>query len=254
PPGSVNFSETNLDIGQNFDGHIYSRSKFEAEKAVYSAGRQGLKATVYRVGNLVGRYSDGLFQKNIETNSFYNRIKAVIRLKTYPSMLNDWQTEMSPVDLCSESLVNLVRLNDSVHHCFHLMNPNYLSFGGLAENLKVNGYSIESQDYQSFSNRVHQLLKDGDPQENIELSRIFYALEPAGEIENPDENENESQTPIPNGSDGNSNPEINTSIDSTFTREVLARTGFSWREPDPAYIAKMLKHGIEAGYFPHPKT
>lgn len=37
--------------------------------------KMGIPVTIYRIGNLTGRYTDGKFQKNIRENYFYNEIQ-----------------------------------------------------------------------------------------------------------------------------------------------------------------------------------
>lgn len=54
-----------------------SKVSFWAEARIYAAMEQeGLQAKVYRLGRLVGRASDGVFQRNPETNAFYLMLRA----------------------------------------------------------------------------------------------------------------------------------------------------------------------------------
>ena len=63
------FSEQDFDRGQQVE-NVYVESKFLAEKLVREAMAEGVSATVYRVGNLVGRTQDGKFQQNIGAMHF----------------------------------------------------------------------------------------------------------------------------------------------------------------------------------------
>ncbi|MCP4725958.1 MAG: NAD-dependent epimerase/dehydratase family protein, partial [bacterium] len=63
------FKETDFDRGQIMDS-VYGRSKYEAEELVRNAMTDELSTTIYRVGNLVGDYRTGKFQRSIETNAF----------------------------------------------------------------------------------------------------------------------------------------------------------------------------------------
>ena len=65
------FSENDLYVGQNFNDNVYIRSKFEAEKIIFDKIDSGLKATIFRIGDLVNRHSDGTFQLNSTKNLLF---------------------------------------------------------------------------------------------------------------------------------------------------------------------------------------
>ena len=155
-------------------------------------------------------------------------------MKKFPFELDDMQIEMSPVDLCSQCLVKLALLKDASGYNFHLLNPNPLRFITLSQHLGDCGYLLERVNSQTFSNAIYAEMRAEGFQKNIEISRIFYLLG------NPGENERENEY----------DRQFSMRIDSTFTFEVLNKIGFSWCELDSTYILKMLKHGIEVGYFP----
>ena len=77
PDQSAMFFEMDFEIVQNVEQNVYVHSNFLAEAAVYDAVAQGLDARVYRVGRLVGRSGDGVFQKNPESNAFYALLRAI---------------------------------------------------------------------------------------------------------------------------------------------------------------------------------
>ncbi len=58
------FYESSLFIGQDLR-NVYARSKFEAERAVLDAMKEGLRANICRMGNLTNRASDGVFSQII---------------------------------------------------------------------------------------------------------------------------------------------------------------------------------------------
>ena len=91
------FYENNLYIGQPLD-NVYARSKFEAEKLILENIEKGLRANIMRIGNLTSRLSDGVFQKNYETNAFLGRVKGILELGVFPDYLMDIYIEFTPVD------------------------------------------------------------------------------------------------------------------------------------------------------------
>lgn len=54
------FDENVLYIGQEYEDNAYIRTKFEAERALIDAAEKGIPVTIYRIGNLTGRYTDGI--------------------------------------------------------------------------------------------------------------------------------------------------------------------------------------------------
>ena len=113
------FRESSLDIGQNWQENGYAKTKMLAEKQVFAATEGGLNVKVFRVGRLVSRQSDGIFQKNPQTNAFYRLIRGMAELGRYPRILNEIPFEMTPVDFAVEAIVKLFA---SSKKCFHIMN------------------------------------------------------------------------------------------------------------------------------------
>ena len=113
--------ENQLDIGQDWHSNIYVRSKFLAEKAVLEAVEEGLEARVFRLGRLVGRSSDGVFQRDPERNAFWLTLRGIHALGAIPASFAGTPTEMIPVDICAKAAVSLSNSSLTV---YHLQNPN----------------------------------------------------------------------------------------------------------------------------------
>lgn len=224
PRESVVMKENNLDVGQVFRGRVYARSKFEAEKCVNQARARGLNAAVYRIGDLTGRYTDGFFQKNVETNRYYNNIRALVLLKKiFSEAVESLIFEVSPVDLCSQAVINLMLLEDSVGYNFHIMNPKPVLLKKFCEALKNLGSPIEKVDFQTFSDYVDEELRSKGFVK--ELSWVSYLLTL------------DEYASLPS-----------VKIDSNFTVQVLKKTNFSWPNIEVDYIEKLIKHCIDVKY------
>ena len=247
-------SERNLDMGQTFDDYVYLKSKMAAEKLVYRARRKGLNASVYRIGNLVGRDSDGLFQQNIATNYLYNHIKALVLLKQCPAIIHEMTVEMAPIDLCSAAMVKLVLLKDAHGYNFHLLNPNMLNYRTLTGYLNRLGHVIETVSGQAFHRSILEIVESDRFKTEIEINRIFYILmhygsDEGGKGENPPGNETNVQ-PIEASARENQGAmeSLDSDIDSSFTVEVLKKAGFSWNQLDFPFISKIIGHCNDVGY------
>ena len=118
---SDTFAESNLFVGQRFKENVYVHSKYLAEKAVLDARKRGLKANIYRVGNLLWRDRDGRFQKNREAHDFYMITHASLELHAIPQEFSNLLFDMTAVDLCAEAIGTLSA--GKLGNIFHMMNP-----------------------------------------------------------------------------------------------------------------------------------
>lgn len=121
------FDESDLYIGQSYQDNIYVRSKFESENMILAEMKNGLRATIYRMGNLTGRYSDGLFQRNIGENAFYATIRLVLEGNKISNELLDKEIEFTPIDLAAEAIVKSFDVAESNGRVFHITNHNMIT-------------------------------------------------------------------------------------------------------------------------------
>ena len=118
-------SEDVLDVGQSVSENPYLRAKYRAEELVLKARAAGLRASIYRVGNLCWR-RDGVFQMNDEENGLLARQRALGTLRVYPACMADFEQDYTAVDECADALVRLMQARGT-GYIWHLANPNTLS-------------------------------------------------------------------------------------------------------------------------------
>ena len=211
------FHENNLYIGQNIKG-IYTSTKYRAEIIVLEAIADGLDAQILRIGNITNRFSDGMFQKNIENNAFANRIKSYIEMGVFPEYTLEHEIELTPVDLCSDAIVKILEYTSSCN-VFHLYNPNLLSIKLLCDTL-YNNYKIKMI---PLSNKQLSYMITGileDEQNKHIISGIIYDL---------DNNKNLIYT-------------SKIRLNADFTKNYLSHIGFEWKSLDENYIKKYLEY------------
>ena len=114
--GHAVFTEDDFDIGQNWRDNLYVRSKFLAEEAVLEAVSTGLTARIFRLGRLVGRSQDGIFQKNASTNAFYLTMRGIHALGAIPQSMAQIPMELTPIDWCARAAVALRNGDRTVYH------------------------------------------------------------------------------------------------------------------------------------------
>lgn len=148
---STDFCENNLYIGQMFKDNVYVRSKFEAEKLIIeSCKNENITASIYRVGTITNRYSDGEFQENFKDNAFLNRLKAFVDLQVFPEALSRFNFEFTPVDYCAKFIVNLLKNQDYSLNIYHLFNNNYINCIKLVDILRKLDIPLKCVSLQEF--------------------------------------------------------------------------------------------------------
>ncbi len=119
------FDENVLDIGQRYTDNVYIHSKYRAEEEVLLARRQGLKANIYRIGNLTWRASDGKFQRNASDNGFLHRLHAILKLGVYHENMDKYPMDLTAVDECARAYV-LLALSGAENRIWHMFNHHFL--------------------------------------------------------------------------------------------------------------------------------
>ena len=198
------FTEDMLFIGQRYRENIYVHSKYLAEAAILDAMQYGLRASIYRVGNLLWRRKDLKFQRNREAHDFFMLTRALVQLNMLPEEFRDIRVDMTAVDSCAEAILTLASAH--ISRVYHMLNNHDLS---LYEYLcKVSQKKLRIVSMNEF---IHALERHAsDPVMGFLLA--YTAI-----------NENASAETYPTES-------------CTQTVEALAQLGFEWEEPTDQYI------------------
>lgn len=153
------FDENSLYIHQEFSHNPYLISKFEAEKCILEATTQNnLNAIIFRLGNIMPRISDGLFQINSRQNVFLCALKAIIESKVVAKDFLNFKLEFSPVDECSNIILNLLNENFS-QSIYHILSDKEITISELKTLLKSLDCDILDVDLKTF---IDELSKNAD--------------------------------------------------------------------------------------------
>lgn len=170
------FDESKFYIGQNYKINPYIQTKFEAELYIYKMiNEQGLRANVYRVGNLTWRHEDGVYQKNVLSNGFFMRLKNILFLKAYPTSFKNLKIEMTPVDICSNFICSLMFKVNRVNEIYHVYNPNSINFLHMLKILQDND-SKDNTLKEVSDEDFMELLQNYDSKENVLLNDIISSI------------------------------------------------------------------------------
>ncbi|MDO5557489.1 MAG: amino acid adenylation domain-containing protein [Clostridia bacterium] len=214
---NVDFSENNLYIGQQFSDNVYVNSKLSAENIILDYMKKGLTAEILRIGILSGRYSDGVFQKNISENAFYNRLKTLCVLSKVPENILNQHIEFTPVDFCAKAIVLLSKNSIANNKVFHLYNQNLYKiedFIHILGSFNVNIETISKEEFNSYirSNpgKLNSIINDLTIDDN-NLFDLDYSS--------------------------------TVNIKSDYTQEILKLLEFKWPILTTSYIKKIIEKG-----------
>lgn len=218
------FTENDLLIGQNYDDNVYIRSKIETEKNLFNEMNRGLDVSIFRVGNLTGRYNDGCFQLNISDSRFYNMLKTMCYTGVISNEMIEMIMEFTPVDYCSNAIIELSRISDPNNKIFHLYNHKIIKMKDIIEMLDFLGIKIKILEDSQYKIHMNQILK-GKKNDFILKGLISsFNGEKSGCIK----------------------PTI--TVSSKITIAHLNELGFEWPEINIQYIKKVIAHMKNVNY------
>lgn len=149
------FDEFHLDIGQNYTQNVYIHSKFKAEERVLLARAKGLKANIFRIGNLTWRMKDGKFQKNAQDNGFLDRCRGLFKMGMYSSELAEYPIDFTAVDECADAFVRLA-LHNRINNIYNLYNPNVFYLENLCRKMLLRVKRVPKDVFEkSLRERIH---------------------------------------------------------------------------------------------------
>lgn len=152
------FDENTLYIRQEFNNNPYLVTKFEAEKKIFEATDKGLNANIFRLGNIMPRFSDGVFQTNANQNVFLGALKAIIDSKVIAKDFLGLKVEFSPVDECSKMILGLLK-NSAPNSIYHILNNKEISIFEIKTLLKFLNCDILDVDLKTF---IEEVSKNSD--------------------------------------------------------------------------------------------
>jgi len=161
------FDENTFYEKQSFNDNIYTKSKLIAETLVIQAIKEGLNSTIYRVGDLTGRYIDGVFQKNIEDNSIYLRLKSLLEIGLIPDTILDNTLEFTPVEYAANAISTIIWSTQNQNRIYHIYNPNMLKTSSLLNYLNEMKIDMNISSIDNFLDIIKKLSSNVEDQNKI---------------------------------------------------------------------------------------
>lgn len=200
------FTEKDLYIGQDINENIYIKTKFEAEQLLARYIQEGGNATIFRLGNITWRSTDGVFQTNENENLFFTLLDFMIETKKLPIACKNLIFNISPVNECAELIIRIL-LEANRFSIYHIYNLNTFYLDSIVSMLNSLGLSIEFVD----STQIQNVLEK-------QLVHYPYIVEQLT----------------------SSNRTANVIVSSPTTLELIKELNFHWSNIDCNYMKKKL--------------
>lgn len=158
-------SENCFNIGQTFNNHVYMITKYLAEYHVLSAINQNqIKGKIFRLGNIMPRISDNVFQFNKSDNAMFCRLQTIINLGKITKSYSNISIDFSPVDLCASAIMTILQ-DKNKQTIYHIYNNNIISMKDFLKTANINLDYIDEDDFikeiQDLKNPLsYHLLND----------------------------------------------------------------------------------------------
>ena len=197
----------------------YIGSKYKAELKILQAIREGMRGKIIRVGNLMGRLSDGEFQVNSHTNAFLNGMRGFAFIGKCPYSHATDPMSFSPIDCTAKAVVLLAGTND-MFTAFNAQSRAVFDEMQLFEVLNKCGISVKPVNDKEYYEEFYRMMADEGKNEKV--SALLT----------------------------NDRPGLHSvEVDTRFTANVLYRLGFIWPFIDAAYLEKVIRGLDELNFF-----
>ena len=172
------------------------------------AAAQGLDGKVMRLGNLMGRHSDGEFQVNFNSNAFIRSLASYKAIGAVPYSIMNAGTDFSEIDMTARAIL-LLSGTDRKFTVFHPVNNHFVTYADIVYSMREYGFSVDAVEDGEFGRRMAQA---GDASGAL----IAY-----------------------NSKEGERRYMLDQ--DCAFTTNALYRLGFKWPVSGEKYIVQMIK-------------
>ena len=202
----AHFDEFCLDVGQNYTQNVYIHSKYKAEERVLLAREAGLKANIYRIGNLTWRKSDGKFQRNAQDNGFLGRCRGFLKIGMYSQEIAEYPIDFTAVDQCADAYVRLA-LSDRVNNIYNLYNPHLFSIEMIGKKFFIGVKKVSKEKFE-------KALRDSITDKDIAVLSFYSSIASSSK---------------------------NVPMSNEFTVNELKKLGFKWSKIGIRYLSYMKK-------------
>ena len=171
------------------DGYslAYSQTKWVSEKLVNEAQKRGLRAAIYRPGEITGSSKTGIWNLGDLISRF---LVGCLQMKEIPDI--PFELQLVPVDFVADSIAYLSRKDEALGKAFNIVGSAPASLSSLGRAFSHLGYEINVKPYEHWKktlaispeNVLHILatLFKEDEHDTKSIVRRFSDLQPTLDI------------------------------------------------------------------------
>ena len=127
----------------------YSETKWVCEKIIQIARERGLKACVYRPGEITGDSKNGIWKYS---DSVSRTIKDIMINKKYADI--DMNIHMTQVDYIASAIIEISKQGNTYGKAYNLLNNKIISYKELADIMKKCGYDLKMITYEEWKENL----------------------------------------------------------------------------------------------------
>ncbi len=211
------------------DGYFlgYSETKWVAEKLVGIARERGLRASVYRPGDITGTLEDGIWKLE---DLISRSIVGCIQMGSFPEI--QVNLHLTPVDYVAAAIVRIAFRSGCEDHAFNILNERLMPVEQFYRLLCNLGYKVTHQPFDQWCGRLESCSSEGNVLRV--LSCLFTGKQPQGEglidrfgVRQAD-------------------------MDTSNTAKMLAGSGICCPPVDEVLMERYLANFAKSGYIPAP--
>lgn len=218
----VVFTENDFDFGQEMPNY-YCETKLRAEKLISEARKEGVRANIYRIGEIICDSSNGQFQENIDKNAVCLIIRAMLHMNYLPEVqFKIW--ENSFVDVISGFIFELMYAENLINENFHMSNPHMIGFEDWNRVFAALGDEKEVVTYDKFMDYLYQNYEESEIKNYVQDFLIHSNLLDMTDV-------------------------TNFIFMTDRTNLILERLNCKWEAPTMKQLEKMLQHKSNREFF-----
>lgn len=197
--------EDKLYINQDLFKNIYLATKYKAEVEILKRIKTDeISAKIFRIGNIMPRETDGIFQSNVSENAFLNKIRTCLKTGMITKELLNYNFDLSPVDIVAKGIILLLK-DKKKQTIYHVINDKHITLGEIVK------YAEPKLKIVDANTQIKEIQLLQDPRNAI----LLLSLQTLDLIE--------------------------TLNNSSKTAKKLKEKGFEWSLPNEQYIKNLLE-------------
>lgn len=198
------FTENTLTIHQTFNKSPYLISKYEAEKRILkSIAEENLNAKIFRLGNIMPRIADGVFQVNFDQNGFLLVIHTLQKLQLITPEILEQKLYLTPVDECCNCIFEILN-SDYCNTIYHIESDKKIKLSSIIDIFEERNIPFKHVTQEIFDKQLSNFYTVG-------AEHLYSALHL-----------------------------IETNYSNSITQEISSKLGFHWQPLKKDYLQNVV--------------